>query len=278
MFQCYSLKSSFSHWVQKSVLYICVSFVYPEETRIENTSDFCVSVSIRDYDVLKVWPRVLEFHRKGMDICTYYFENLTSLFRNVTFLKTALHTVASESTEQRQATCSNSWSQLPYLCDLPWASWRDWIKWPLSILRFQSWCPNLFAKDSLSPLEWEAHRRVTERLESSREPDLHALLLHLKLDGHTEQAWSSNSQESWKPHSVFPFKSKVSDFPTFCLWDLGRWETQKQQGLGHWLLGANPFREQGSGRIEFGFLNPWDPSALRNRWESWVNWWMHIPP
>ena len=162
MFQCYSLKSSFSHWVQKSVLYICVSFVYPEETRIENTSDFCVSVSIRDYDVLKVWPRVLEFHRKGMDICTYYFENLTSLFRNVTFLKTALHTVASESTEQRQATCSNSWSQLPYLCDLPWASWRDWIKWPLSILRFQSWCLNLFPKDSLSPLEWEAHRRVRE--------------------------------------------------------------------------------------------------------------------
>ena len=36
---------------------------------------------MREYDELKVWPRVLEFHRKGMGICTYHFENLTSLFR-----------------------------------------------------------------------------------------------------------------------------------------------------------------------------------------------------
>ena len=190
----------------------------------------------------------------------------------------ALHTVASEISEQRQETCSISWSKLLYLCDLPWASWRDCIKWPLSILRFQSWCLNLFAKASFSPLEWGAHRRVTEGPESSREPDLHALLLQLKLDGHTEQAWSSNSQESWKPRSVFPFKSKVSDFSTFCLWDMGRWETQKQQGLGHRCLEANSFKEQGNGCIEFGFLNPWDHENQMRKLSKLMNAYSTIRP
>lgn len=147
-----------------------------------------------------------------------------------------LHTVASKSTEQRWVACSNSWPNLPCLCDFPWASWRNCIKWPLSVLKFHIWFLNLFAKDSLTPLGWGVHRRVTENW-SPREPG--TLLLHLLLLLHLQLGVIQSTRDhrinrhlgSLTQYFLSSQRSVISPLSAPDT-DRGRWATQQQQGSG----------------------------------------------